>query len=230
MKHKKKRCSSRIKNEYKTSINHYLPGAPLNEDPIKSQKMLKNIQFGLSAITIILFMFICFRTGINVMESKLDAAQELLIEKQQIINEVERVEKEMKRLYPKKERGKLRQEAITFVGKTHAFEIPLRVAMVSAEAETGYNINAVGSFKERGTHQAMYATMRRYFPKCDGSLIYWEVASWLHLKDCYEASGRTLFGTVAMHNAGRHRGVAYAMRAGWKHVNRCRRIARGLSV
>jgi hypothetical protein len=200
------------------------------EDPVKSAQSVKYLYSALSAMMIILFMFISFRVGIMVMESKLSAAEEKLIEKQQIINEVERVEKEMRRLYPKKEQEKLRQEAITFVGKTHAFEIPLRVAMVSAEAETCYIMNARGPFGERGTHQAMYATMRRYFPKCNGDLIYWEVASWLHLKESYEKSGRDLFGTLAMQNAGHNRGVAYAKKAAWKHVNRCRRIARGLSV
>jgi hypothetical protein len=200
------------------------------EDPVKSAQSVKYLYSALSAMMIILFMFISFRVGIMVMESKLSAAEEKLIEKQQIINEVERVEKEMRRLYPKKEQEKLRQEAITFVGKTHAFEIPLRVAMVSAEAESCYNINAKGPFGERGTHQAMYATMRRYFPKCDGSLIYWEVASWLHLQDCFEKSGRNLYLTLAYHNSGTNRTPLSAYRVARKHVNRCRRIARGLSA
>jgi hypothetical protein len=219
------------KKKYKPVINSYLPGALVREDSAKSQKCIKNLYSVLSTILVILFMFIFYRVGIHAGNAMVEA---LLKENEQLKQDykypVERVEKQMKKFIPKADQDKLREKAITFVGKQRAFKIPLRVAMVSAEAETCYNMNARGPFGERGTHQAMYATMRRYFPKCDGSLIYWEVASWLHLKDCYEASGRDLFGTVAMHNAGRHRGVAYAMRAGWKHVSRCRRIARGLSV
>jgi hypothetical protein len=219
------------KQKYKPVINSYLPGAPVREDSVKSQKCVKYLYSVLSVITVILFMFIFYRVGIHAGNAMVEA---LLKENEQLKQDykypVERVEQQMKKFIPKADQDKLREKAITFVGKQRAFKIPLRVAMVSAEAETCYNMNARGPFGERGTHQAMYATMRRYFPKCNGDLIYWEVASWLHLKESYEKSGRDLFGTLAMQNAGHNRGVAYAKKAAWKHVNRCRRIARGLSV
>jgi len=220
------------KQTYKQAVNRYLPGAPMCENMVKSQQMQKLLQIGLSALSIILFMFVFYRLGFDVMKNKADAEiwqwKTRAIEAEKIINEVNKVEKEMRKYIPNKTKRK--KAAIIFVGKTRAFELPLKVAMVSAEAETCYNIYAQGPYGERGTHQAMYFTMRRYFPNCNGDLIYWEAASWLHLEECYKRSGRDLFGTVAMHNAGYGRGVSYAMRAGWKHVNRCRRIARGLSA
>jgi hypothetical protein len=220
------------KKKYKPVINSYLPGALVREDSAKSQKCIKNLYSVLSVITFMVLMSFFYQLGSGIMKNQLTAEinswKRRAIEAEKVIEDVEKVEKAMRRFIPKEDRR--RKEAAIFVGKARAFGLPLKVAMVSAEAETCYNINAIGPFGERGTHQAMYWTMRSYFPECDESLIYWEAASWLHLKDCYEASGRDLFGTVAMHNAGRHRGVSYAMRAGWKHVNRCRRIARGLSV
>jgi hypothetical protein len=219
------------KQKYKPVINSYLPGALVREDSAKSQKCIKYLYSVLSVITVILFMFIFYRVGIHAGNAMVEA---LLKENEQLKQDykypVERVEKQMKKFIPKADQDKLREKAITFVGKQRAFKIPLKVAMVSAEAESCYNINAKGPFGERGTHQAMYATMRRYFPKCDGSLIYWEVASWLHLQDCFEKSGRNLYLTLAYHNSGTNRTPLSAYRVAWKHVNRCRRIARGLSA
>jgi hypothetical protein len=220
------------KRKYKPVVNSYLPGAPVREDSAKSQKCIKYLYSVLSVITFMVLMSFFYQLGSGIMKNQLTAEinswKRRAIEAEKVIEDVEKVEKAMRRFIPKEDRR--RKEAAIFVGKARAFGLPLKVAMVSAEAETCYNINAKGPFGEKGTHQAMYATMRRYFPKCDGSLIYWEVASWLHLQDCFEKSGRNLFLTLAYHNSGTNRTPLSAYRVAWKHVNRCRRIARGLSV
>lgn len=188
-------------------------------------KEVKNILIGLSVLILIALFY---RMGNERAIAEAETWKQRAIEAEKVIEDVEKVEREMKRFIPKEDKRK--KEAVIFVGKARAFGLPLKVAMVSAEAETCYNMRAVGPFGERGTHQAMYFTMRNYFPDCNGDLIYWEVASWLHLRECYERSGRNLFLTVAYHNSGMHRSADSAYRVAWKHVSRCRRIARGLSV
>jgi soluble lytic murein transglycosylase-like protein len=136
-------------------------------------------------------------------------------------DEINKTLKEMRKYKPKASR----KEACQFVAKTKYFGIPGKVARLSAAAETQYTMTARGPCGERGTHQAMYFTMRAYFPEADaGNVMYWEVASWLYLKECFDRAGGRVLETVARHNSGReNRNPMWAAR---KHVSRCRVILR----
>lgn len=156
----------------------------------------------------------------------LEQKEQQLQQYRQDQEEIEKTIREMRKYRP----NATRQEACVFVGKQKAFGLPGKVARLSAAAETEFNMNAVGIFGERGTHQAMWFTKEAYFPGTPDKLIYYEVASWLYLKECYERAGRQPILTVAYHNSGYNRTPASAYRAAWRHVSRCRRILRGMGT
>jgi vancomycin resistance protein YoaR len=180
------------------------------------------IKLKLLKLIVILSLSIFTIESFEQIKAERDDVIQKNLQYQQDQEEINKTIREMRKYNPKA----TRQQACVFVGKQKAFAIPGKVARLSAAAETEFNQYAVGIFGERGTHQAMWFTKEAYFPGKEG-LIYYEVASWKHLKMCFEASGRRTLLTLAYHNAGIRKNAMWAAR---KHVSRCRGILRRMEA
>ena len=184
--------------------------------------------------------WICLLLHLNAKQHELIILQDQLIQEQrqyikeqsEIIQDVIKTKKEIEKVKPKLNQGQLWREACIFVGKVRSFQIPLDVALLSARAESNFDPNVHGPCGEWGTHQATYWTMRKYFPRANArELIYWEVASWVHLEECWQKAQGDTFLTLAYHNAGMNWSrPERAMRAAWKHLSRCRDLYRKMDL
>lgn len=154
----------------------------------KSQKMRKNLLIGLSVLSLIVLMALSFHIGIGVMESKFQAAEQRAIKAEKVIEIIDTIEQEIKKYQPGMKQEIRFTTAVMIYTGSEVTKVPLNYQNANIKVETEFDPTCRGSiYGERGLHQILGASFRKYYPGSYWGNQYAEYwAGMYHLQECYD--------------------------------------------
>ncbi len=147
-------------------------------------KEVKNLLIGLSALIVIALFY---RLGIDKTAAEMEAWKIRAIEAEKIVETVEKIEEDIKKYQPRMKQEIRFQTAVLIYTGSKVTKVPVNYQKANIKVETEFNPFCRGKiYGERGLHQILGASFRKYYPGSYWGNQYAEYwAGMYHLQECY---------------------------------------------